>query len=409
MTRSLSRQMTSGYPPYISSMPTLGFKYIFPKKANKEAIFPLNQKKCYFFFSARYAIASGIKVLGIGPHDVILLPSYNCGTEIDPILHLGIRPVFYKIGKNLLVDIDDLLKKITKDVKAILVTHFLGFPQRIDEIKKICVEKNLFLIEDCAHAFLSTNNGKYLGSCGDIGVFSLLKTLPVPNGGVLVINNKNIKHKHNPKKPSMFSTFFYTAEDLLQRKTSTNNHRETVIRIFKRSLYLFSRSIKFYVAVFRKLFNHKGLYLVRPDSSLFVENLSSWGMSSLSKNIISNTDFEKVKNIRRRNFKYLLNHFLENEQMILPFRELPPGVSPLFFPIIIESAEKKEALYKTLKSKGISTNPWWVRFHPDVPWDEFPDAVYLIQKLFGLPIHQNLTLRHLDRVIEEFEKAYQSL
>lgn len=395
--------------PHISGRPALRLKYIFPKTANEKAIFPLNQKKCYFFFSARYAIAAGIKALGIGHHDAILLPSYNCGSEIDPILHLGIRPVFYKIEKNLLVNVDDLLNKIDSKVKAILVTHFLGFPQPIDEIKKICVERNLFLIEDCAHAFLSTNNGKYLGSCGDIGVFSLLKTLPIPNGGILVINNKNIKYKHNPEKPSMFSTFFYTAEDLLQRKTSNNNHKETVIRIFKRSLYLFSRSIKLHVAVFRKLFNHKGLYLVRPDTSLFIENLSSWGISSLSKNIINNTNFEKVKSIRRRNFEYLLNHFLKNEQMILPFRRLPPGTSPLFFPIIIENAEKKEALFKTLKRRGISTNPWWVKFHPDVPWDEFPDIANLKRRLLGLPIHQDLTLEHLDRIINEFEKAYQSM
>ena len=63
------------------------------------------------------------------------------------------------------------------NVKAILITHFLGFPQPIDEIKRICNERNLFLIEDCAHAFLSSYNGNPLGSYGDIAVFSLLKDI----------------------------------------------------------------------------------------------------------------------------------------------------------------------------------------------------------------------------------------
>jgi dTDP-4-amino-4,6-dideoxygalactose transaminase len=66
-------------------------------------------------------------------------------------------------------------------------------------------------------------------------------------------------------------------------------------------------------------------------------------------------------------------------------------------------------LYRTLKGRGVVTHPWWDRFHPGVPWDEFPDAVYLKKRLFGLPIHQDLTLKHLDLVINEFEKAYQSM
>jgi perosamine synthetase len=53
------------------------------------------------------------------------------------------------------------------------VTHFLGFPQPIDEVKKICGERTLFLIEDCAHALLSYHDGKPLGSYGDVSNFSL--------------------------------------------------------------------------------------------------------------------------------------------------------------------------------------------------------------------------------------------
>jgi dTDP-4-amino-4,6-dideoxygalactose transaminase len=62
-----------------------------------------------------------------------------------------------------------------------------------------------------------------------------------------------------------------------------------------------------------------------------------------------------------------------------------------------------------LKRKGIITHPWWDRFHPAIPWNEFPDAVYLKTRLFGLPIHQDLTLKHLDLVIEEFENAYKNM
>ena len=120
-------------------------------------------------------------------------------------------------------------------------------------------------------------------------------------------------------------------------------------------------------------------------------------------------DFDEIKSIRRRNFEYLLNHFLKNERGALPFKSLPEGVCPLFFPIIVESSVIRENLYRVLKSRGVITHPWWNRFHPTVPWDEFPDAVYLKERLFGLPIHQDLSIKHIGHVIEEFEKAYQNI
>lgn len=396
--------------PYISGRPSFHLRDVFSTNDRQESVFPLYQKRCYFFFSARYALASGVEALGISTDDTVLLPSYNCGVEIDPILRLGIRPVFYKIGKDLLVDLDDLLNKITSRVKAILVTHFLGFPQPIDQIKKICVERNLFLIEDCAHAFLSANNEHHLGSYGDIAIFSLLKTLPVPNGGVLILNNDSLSCRTQSVKPSLFSTFFYAAELLKYKTWGTNRSiKVNLIKFLYDGSHISLSFIRFLLAGLRKYIHPKGLYLVQPDSYFFVEDLCSWGISRLSRKIINGTDFENIKAIRRKNFEYLLNHFLKNGRGTLPFHELPPGVCPLFFPIILESAEQREMLYRTLKGRGVVTHPWWDRFHPGVPWDEFPDAVYLKKRLFGLPIHQDLTLKHLDLVINEFEKAYQSM
>ena len=394
----------------IAGKPTLYLSQIFNKNEGGSCAFPLTHEKCFYFYSARYALSAGIKALDIGSNDAILLPSYNCGIEVDAVLYHNISPVYYKINKNLLVDIDDLLRKITKNVKAILITHFLGFPQPIDEIKKICIENNLFLIEDCAHAFLSTYNNSPLGSFGDISVFSLLKTLPIPNGGALVINNKDIKCRQNSEEPSLFSTLFFTTE-LLKQRTTSNNHliKKSIIQILNIGFFLFVAFLRFFLAVFRKLFHKKGLYFVRPDSYFFIPEICSWGIARSSKNIIYNSDFAKIKNTRRRNFEYLLDYFINNERAILPIKKLPPGMCPLFFPIIVESAEKRDVLYKTLKSRGITTHDWWKRSHPEVPWDKFPDAAYLKQRLFGLPIHQDLTLDHINRIIDEFEKVYQSI
>lgn len=395
---------------YISGKPTFYLKQILANNRVKSSTFPLNQNKSYYFFSSRYAFAGAIEALSLRPRDKILVPSYNCGVEIDPVSHFGIEPVFYKINKDLLVDFDDLHSKISSGVKAILITHYLGFPQPVDQIKNICIDRNLFLIEDCAHALLSTYKGRPLGSYGDAAFFSLLKTLPVPNGGVLILNGEDTSYTKHQRPPSMLSTCFYVAELLHLRTWDANpTLKQIFLRILYNGLYLSNKYAKLVVALFRKLLNAKALYLVRPDSYAFNEELFKWGISNLSIRITKNTDFERIKDVRRRNFQYLLDHFLENERGILPFQELPPGVCPLFFPIIVESAEYREKLYKRLKNRAVTTHPWWDRFHPGVPWDSFPDAVYLKERLFGLPIHQNLSINHLKLLMKEFRSVRKAL
>jgi dTDP-4-amino-4,6-dideoxygalactose transaminase len=400
--------MSSGL--YIGGRPSFSLKGIFSKKDHLKRFFPLNHERSYYFFSARYALAAGIKALGISSGDKVLLPSYNCGVEIDPFKHFGIETGFYRIDRSLRVDLDDLLQRIDGRVKAILITYFLGFPQPINEIKRICTEKGLFLIEDCAHAFLSDANGKALGSYGDISIFSLLKTLSVPNGGVLVINNQDITYRHDAENPNFFSTIYYAAE-LLKNRTyfNSDSYGEKTARILSYGLYYSLSMGGVFLAGFRKYLHPSGPYLVRPDSYIFNENICSWGMSAMSQTILRQTDFERVKDIRRKNFQYLLEYFLEHERGDLPFRELPQGVCPLFFPIVLNSSETREKIYTTLKSRGVITHPWWDRFHPHVPWDDFPEAVYLKQRLFGLPIHQDLTLKELDFVIVNFEEAYRNI
>jgi len=395
------------YGNYISGRPSFRLEDLFVKRGNFKSIFPLIHQRCFPFFSARYALAAGIKALGLSPIDKVLLPSYNCGVEIDPFKHFGIKTSFFKIDKTLMVDLDDLRRRIVGEVKAILVTHFLGFPQPIEEIKKICMEKGIFLIEDCAHALLSGDNGKELGSYGDIAIFSLLKTLPVPNGGLLVINNQGLAFEHNSQRPSFFVTIFYASE-LLKNRTflNSNNCAGKLTQISYDSFYHSLAMIRMFLAGFRKYLHTSGLYMVRPDSFAFNDDICSWGMSAISRTILKKTDFERIKRIRRANFEYLLQYCLENKREHVLFRELPPGVCPLFFPISLENKEKREQIYRTLKGRGITTHPWWELFHPDVPWEEFPDAVDLKNRLFGLPIHQDLSREHLDIVIKEFEAIH---
>jgi len=395
---------------YISGRPSFNPKSIFVASGGWYAPFPLNQEKIVFFFSARYALAAAIEVLGLKAGDKILVPAYNCGVELDPLLYFGLELEFYNINKDLFIDIDDFLKRISDSTKATLVTHFLGFPQPIDEIKNICRERNMFLIEDCAHALLSANHDGSLGSFGDVSIFSLLKTLPVPNGGVLLLNNQDLSCEKQMKGPGLLPTVFYIA-DLLEHRTRDDNSglKCFFIRTAEHGFYKLATSAKLLVAALRKIAGTHGPSLVRPDSFQFVEKISSWGMSRISERIVEVTDFSNVKEVRRRNYQHLHNHFVDKRKEMLVFMALPDVVCPLFFPLMVENESKRDFLYQTLKRNGVTSHPWWDRFDSRVPWQQFPDAVELKQRLFGLPIHQDLELHHLDRMIDEFEKAYRQI
>lgn len=381
----------------------------FRKPGRRAILFPFDSPCSQYFFSARYAMAAGIRALGIKHGDAVLLPAYTCGVEIDPFLHHGILPRFYRIGADLKTDVKDLAKRLTGEVKAVLVTHFLGFPQPIDEIRAVCDEKNVLILEDCAHALLSSQKGRDLGTFGDISFFSLLKTLPVPNGGILVINNGSVSCACRRRMPSRFGALYYLA-DLWRQKTNSEGCAAVLLeKLAAAVMWRGMNAVKLGIAAFRKVTGAMGSALIRPDSFAFVPEVMEWGISPASINLVNNTDFTMVKETRRRNFTRLLERLTSSEcreEFGFPVENLADGVCPLFFPLLVKGNGTREYLYQSLKQEGITSHPWWPDFHPAVPWEEFPDAVSLKERLFGIPIHQDIRFEHLDRVVLELERLY---
>ena len=119
-----------------------------------------------------------------------------CGTTI----HLaGGTPVYADVdSETFLIDIKDIKKKITKKTKAILAVHMYGGICNLRELKKICKQHKLFLIEDCAESMLARDeNNLITGSVGDIGCWSFqsAKHLTCGDGGILTTNNSKLYMK----------------------------------------------------------------------------------------------------------------------------------------------------------------------------------------------------------------------
>ncbi|HET6457695.1 MAG TPA: DegT/DnrJ/EryC1/StrS family aminotransferase [Nitrosopumilaceae archaeon] len=123
-----------------------------------------------------------------------------CNTFIacpNTVLYAGGKPVFADMNPNTFcLDIDDVKRKITSKTKVIMVVHLAGLPEpEMDNLAKICKERNIFLMEDCSHAHGAEFNGKKVGSLGIGGCFSFFATkiIPTGTGGMITTDDEKLQ------------------------------------------------------------------------------------------------------------------------------------------------------------------------------------------------------------------------
>lgn len=114
----------------------------------------------------------------------IALPAYICDIFYPILKKYNLSPVFLDIDINSFnVDINEIRKKVSPDVKSILVSHTYGLPFNIKDVREI---GKLTVIEDCAHCFGAREGDVFLGNLGDVSFFSTYKQFPTFRGGLLI-------------------------------------------------------------------------------------------------------------------------------------------------------------------------------------------------------------------------------
>jgi perosamine synthetase len=133
--------------------------------------------------------------IGISPGDEVIVSPYSMSASaVAPLIYGGI-PIFADIDPvTFCMDPKSVEAKITPRTKAILIVHIFGHPAEMDEIMALAKKHNLYVIEDCAQAPMGKYKGRYVGTIGDLGVFSLNyhKHIHTGEGGVITSNNKGL-------------------------------------------------------------------------------------------------------------------------------------------------------------------------------------------------------------------------
>ena len=155
---------------------------------------------------SQFGIARNSAMTGLA--QAVTVSEAGVGTEVicDPIVHFGAVAAIYfnavprfadvKYG-TYLMDPESVRQNITEHTKALIVTNLWGLCAELDELRAICDEHDIFMIEDCAHVMGSYWKGKHAGTYGDLGVFSFQqgKQIPTGDGGMMVTDREDLHHR----------------------------------------------------------------------------------------------------------------------------------------------------------------------------------------------------------------------
>ena len=168
------------------------------RKSYKVRDFENNCKK-YFNVSYAHAVSSGtaalkcaLKALGIKQGDEVITQSFNFIATIEAIVDCGAIPIICEVNDDLHLDMNYLQEIITKKTKCIIPVHMLGMAGPITELKARAKCWGIPIIEDVCEAVGAKHRDAYLGTIGDMGVFSFDhgKNMTTGEGGMVITNNK---------------------------------------------------------------------------------------------------------------------------------------------------------------------------------------------------------------------------
>ena len=148
--------------------------------------------------SGRRALYIGLKSLGIGKGDEVILPAFT--TDIVPMVvrETGAMPIPTDVNlDDYNINIESVLKRISDRTKAILTVHTWGYPSDVKALREICEDHDLFLVEDAASAFGAEYNGKPVGTFGDFGMisFGVGKSISMGTGGGIIVSDEKMFEK----------------------------------------------------------------------------------------------------------------------------------------------------------------------------------------------------------------------
>jgi len=302
--------------------------------------YPLSAPNIKFYGYARYGLFDALAAMKLKNGDNLLLPQRICNVVLAPVNASGLKVKYYRTDENWQIDLNHAEDVLDGRTRAILTVNYFGFPQPLEEIKSFCRRHNLYFIEDNSQGFLSSLNGKQLGTSGDVSLFSFRKTVPIPNGAAVVVNH-----------PQLWGEFAKTkqAGGLLCRNI------RYILRTFARIIERKARTpyISSLVSLMQKHKSTDTLEALEYNLKDFSEPISV-----VSQYLLKRFDYPKLIHLRRKAFSFWQDYFTRNESIEAQplFDKLPDGVAPYAFPVKVD--KKPDEILQMFHKEGIECSLW---------------------------------------------------
>jgi len=311
--------------------------------------------------SGTAALHLTLDALGIGGGDEVITPSLTFVGAYQAISATGAKPVAVDIQPDtLLLDIEDVEKKISPKTKAIMPVHYAGNPCDMDALLQIGERNQIRIIEDAAHAFGSYYRGSKIGSFGDIACFSFdsIKNITCGEGGAVVCHQAELA-------------------DLLRQKRACGIKREAAA-----SSDWKERSLSYQVLM--------------------------QGFRYHMSNINAAIGLEQLKKVdsfinRRREICRRYDRAFKD---VTPIRCLPVNydeVAPHIYVIRVKNGRRDRIIYY-LKERNIETGINYIPNHLHKLYADkavhLPETEKAYQEILTLPLHCDLSNDDVDEVIE---------
>lgn len=335
------------------------------------------------FFLGRSAIHYVIEDIqkDAGIIETVYMPSYCCDSMLQPFRNKEVKVEFYNVyfdNNGIKYDID-----LSTKCDIFLAISYFGFGQsHMDETIIEFKKKNIFVVEDITHRFLS---GKSMLSKADYYIASLRKWFPIPSGGVAIKRDKKFQEKQILPPPPILIEKKLLA--MRKKRNYINNYNQTQLD--------------------KNLLRHEFNALYSYFNKTINDSFENFKIDLFSEKILKTINIEEVKFKRRRNANYIYNNLEESQYIRFLFKSPQfEDDCPLFVPIIV-SPEIRNSLQNFLASRNIFCPIHWPVPLEHMSKQKKNNSLYLQE--FSLICDQRYELEDMSRMIKVIKEFIEQL
>ncbi|MBW7876243.1 MAG: DegT/DnrJ/EryC1/StrS aminotransferase family protein [Candidatus Cloacimonetes bacterium] len=321
--------------------------------------------------SCTAALFLALKALGVGPGDVVAVPTVTYVATAHVVEWCGAELLLCDIDYDTLcISLESLKKYEHKNIKVVMPVHMAGLPCDMEPLMQYCRDRGIKVVEDAAHSFGAKDRGIQTGAIGDAGAFSFYatKVLACGEGGMLVSRNRELIER--ARKLSYFGidkraferytskgTWYYEVEDLGYKFNMDSIHAALgIVQLKKQNMMLEKRT---------------------KIASYYDKNLPA----------------EIVRPFRRDSVSHVWH--------LYPVK-LPEGVD-------------RDQVFLGLREKGIGTSVHFIPLHrhpyysPRFVAEHFPNAEKNYASSLSLPLHAGMSIEDAEYVISSIRMVLGSV